>query len=212
MRSVTFYSKTLPMTIVVVFFMLIITCTSTLKKRTGNKNRVSTNNALTPKRDLIITGQKGYKYFDNNGKEIKPQVEYEVVYNLRDVRSDKNSYYLVLIEPVNTKDNRFKLNVKSVIYDLIKKSGKEISINIFDNKKALELYKNSNYLSSNQKYDIDNSNYYAFVAVHTIAQYTGVIFTNMYGENEGSQFSIDFYPAADKNVSAVASHIEHIDL
>jgi hypothetical protein len=155
--------------------------------------------------------------YEYNGHKVaprpkRPKIPYKIVYTLNNVRSDKKPYYLILINPIDLSSNDFKMDVAGVFDDIRVKNGEEISIEIFDDEQALELFSRSNYLGINYELDLDNSKDYKLVAIHTIAQYTGVAFKNMRGESEGSQISVDFFPVANKNVKEVARYIDHLDL
>ena len=102
----------------------------------------------------------------------EPLIKYEIQEDLTTViRYDKAPSYFVLIDKVNLKNDSFVNEIERVINKIVSEKGGKINIDFFDDKKALELYYNSNYGINIGK--LLNKSENNLLAQHSIASFSG---------------------------------------
>jgi hypothetical protein len=92
-------------------------------------------------------------------------------------RYDKGKEYLVLIEEVNLKSD-FKDKIKDIIRQIVKEKGKKISVVIFDNPQALDLYYNTWVRLAKTTPDTPQEK--LLKVRHNIASFSGELETGLY--------------------------------
>lgn len=116
----------------------------------------------------------------NNKEEQNTQsseVKYQVIYSIQK-RYDGGISYYVLIDPVDLSKPTFIEDVKYITNKLIREKGKKISIEIFDNRDALELaYKQYGDMSLERPLTESEN---MWQGTHYIAGYGGELETGFY--------------------------------
>lgn len=140
---------------------------------------------------------------ENNQPEIKIP-KYEVVYEIKGKRYDGGINYIILVDPVNIKDDIFKEDIKNITKQLVKDKGSKISIDILDDKKTLELYNESHYgkgtldrILTKQEMDM--------VGLHLVASFSGQLETMIYSN------SLAFFPGTFTDNPKVGKYVQTIE-
>ena len=103
----------------------------------------------------------------------EPLIKYEIQEDLTTViRYDKAPSYFVLIDKVNLKNNDFIAEIERVINKIVSEKGGKITIDFFDNKKALDLYYKSHYVTNTLGRSLNTSEN-GLLAPHHIVLFSG---------------------------------------
>ncbi|MFD0050599.1 hypothetical protein ACFVHQ_14900 [Actinomycetes bacterium NPDC127524] len=128
----------------------------------SSENQASTKNISLINKKEITSALK-------NKNQI-PKYNYKIVHKIVK-RVDGGASYYILINPVNVKNDHFKNIVKYIVKDLVHKNGGKISVEIYDNSRALDLhYKLYGDMSLER---VLNKNEYIFVGNHHVAGFSG---------------------------------------
>ena len=131
----------------------------------------------------------------------EPLIKYEIQEDLTTVvRYDKAPSYFVLIDKVNLKNNDFITEIERVINKIVSEKGGKINIDFFDDKKALELYYNSNYGINIGK--LLNKSENNLLAQHSIASFSGENSADMHYN------TLYIFPAASKDNPNVGKYVK----
>ena len=131
----------------------------------------------------------------------EPLIKYEIQEDLTTViRYDKAPSYFVLIDKVNLKKDSFLTEIERVINKIVSEKGGKITIDFFDNKKALELYYNSNYGINIGK--LLNKSENNLLAQHSIASFSGENSADMHYN------TLYIFPAASKDNPNVGKYVK----
>ena len=131
----------------------------------------------------------------------EPLIKYEIQEDLTTViRYDKAPSYFVLIDKVNLKNDSFVNEIERVINKIVSEKGGKITIDFFDNKKALELYYNSNYGINIGK--LLNKSENNLLAQHSIASFSGENSADMHYN------TLYIFPAASKDNPNVGKYVK----
>ena len=131
----------------------------------------------------------------------EPLIKYEIQEDLTTViRYDKAPSYFVLIDKVNLKNDSFVTEIERVINKIVSEKGGKITIDFFDNKKALELYYNSNYGINIGK--LLNKSENNLLAQHSIASFSGENSADMHYN------TLYIFPAASKDNPNVGKYVK----
>ena len=131
----------------------------------------------------------------------KPLIKYEIQEDLTTViRYDKAPSYFVLIDKVNLKNDSFVNEIERVINKIVSEKGGKITIDFFDDKKALELYYNSNYGINIGK--LLNKSENNLLAQHSIASFSGENSADMHYN------TLYIFPAASKDNPNVGKYVK----
>ena len=131
----------------------------------------------------------------------KPLIKYEIQEDLTTViRYDKAPSYFVLIDKVNLKNDSFVTEIERVINKIVSEKGGKITIDFFDDKKALELYYNSNYGINIGK--LLNKSENNLLAQHSIASFSGENSADMHYN------TLYIFPAASKDNPNVGKYVK----
>ena len=131
----------------------------------------------------------------------EPLIKYEIQEDLTTViRYDKAPSYFVLIDKVNMKNDSFVTEIERVINKIVSEKGGKITIDFFDNKKALELYYNSNYGINIGK--LLNKSENNLLAQHSIASFSGENSADMHYN------TLYIFPAASKDNPNVGKYVK----
>lgn len=131
----------------------------------------------------------------------EPLIKYEIQEDLTTViRYDKAPSYFVLIDKVNLKNDSFLTEIERVINKIVSEKGGKITIDFFDNKKALELYYNSNYGINIGK--LLNKSENNLLAQHSIASFSGENSADMHYN------TLYIFPAASKDNPNVGKYVK----
>ena len=131
----------------------------------------------------------------------EPLIKYEIQEDLTTViRYDKAPSYFVLIDKVNLKNDSFVTEIERVINKIVSEKGGKITIDFFDDKKALELYYNSNYGINIGK--LLNKSENNLLAQHSIASFSGKNSADMHYN------TLYIFPAASKDNPNVGKYVK----
>lgn len=131
----------------------------------------------------------------------EPLIKYEIQEDLTTViRYDKAPSYFVLIDKVNLKNDSFVTEIERVINKIVSEKGGKITIDFFDDKKALELYYNSNYGINIGK--LLNKSENNLLAQHSIAYFSGENSADMHYN------TLYIFPAASKDNPNVGKYVK----
>ena len=131
----------------------------------------------------------------------EPLIKYEIQEDLTTViRYDKAPSYFVLIDKVNLKNDSFVTEIERVINKIVSEKGGKINIDFFDDKKALELYYNSNYGINIGK--LLNKSENNLLAQHSIAFFSGENSADMHYN------TLYIFPAASKDNPNVGKYVK----
>ena len=129
-------------------------------------------------------------------------IPYTVVQTVPNKRYDKGTKYYVFIAPVNISNDTFKEDVKAIIAKMVAENGDKISINIFDNKDALDvIYKQY----GNNTGDIRTAAEDNLVALHEVAGFSGELSTDQYFN------TLHFFPNAFTTTPKVGKYVGTIE-
>ncbi|AVM49539.1 hypothetical protein [Capnocytophaga sp. oral taxon 878] len=131
----------------------------------------------------------------------EPLIKYEIQEDLTTViHYDKAPSYFVLIDKVNLKNDSFVTEIERVINKIVSEKGGKITIDFFDNKKALELYYNSNYgINIGELLNKSENN---LLAQHSIASFSGENSADMHYN------TLYIFPAASKDNPNVGKYVK----
>lgn len=135
--------------------------------------------------------------------ETIPTIKYEILHETIK-RYDKAPSYFVLIDEVNLSNDKFKEDIKNLINKIVTEKGAKISIDILDNKNALELFYKSHY-GANTLGRILNKSELAQLEKHSVASFSGELETDMYPN------TLYFFPSASKSTAKVGKYVEIIE-
>ena len=131
----------------------------------------------------------------------EPLIKYEIQEDLTTViRYDKAPSYFVLIDKVNLKNDSFVNEIERVINKIVSEKGGKINIDFFDDKKALELYYNSNYGINIGK--LLNKSENNLLAQHSIASFSGENSADMHYN------TLYIFPSASKDNPNVGKYVK----
>ena len=131
----------------------------------------------------------------------EPLIKYEIQEDLTTVvRYDKAPSYFVLIDKVNLKNDSFVTEIERVINKIVSEKGGKINIDFFDDKKALELYYNSNYGINIGK--LLNKSENNLLAQHSIASFSGENSADMHYN------TLYIFPSASKDNPNVGKYVK----
>ena len=131
----------------------------------------------------------------------EPLIKYEIQEDLTTViRYDKAPSYFVLIDKINLKNDSFVNEIERVINKIVSEKGGKITIDFFDDKKALELYYNSNYGINIGK--LLNKSENNLLAQHSIAFFSGENSSDMHYN------TLYIFPAASKDNPNVGKYVK----
>lgn len=135
--------------------------------------------------------------------ETIPTIKYEILHETVK-RYDKAPSYFVLIDEVDLSNDKFKDDIKNLINKIVTEKGAKISIDILDNKNALELFYKSHY-GANTLGRILNKSELAQLEKHSIASFSGELETDMYPN------TLYFFPSASKSTAKIGKFVEIIE-
>lgn len=131
----------------------------------------------------------------------EPLIKYEIQEDLTTViRYDKAPSYFVLIDKVNLKNDSFVNEIERVINKIVSEKGGKINIDFFDDKKALELYYNSNYGINIGK--LLNKSENNLLAQHSIVSFSGENSADMHYN------TLYIFPSASKDNPNVGKYVK----
>ena len=104
---------------------------------------ITTSNEVSEDTDIAIMIGKDYSLptdveITEDDKKDNPEINYEIIRTLMNIRLDGGITYYVLIDPIDLSDDTFKDNIKKIIRKVVEEKGKKISIEIFDKRSSLE--------------------------------------------------------------------------
>ena len=132
----------------------------------------------------------------------EPLIKYEIQEDLTTViRYDKAPSYLVLIDKVNLKNNDFIAEIERVINKIVSEKGGKINIDFFDNKKTLEFYYKSHYVTNTLGRSLNTSEN-NLLAQHSIASFSGENSADMHYN------TLYIFPSASKDNPNVGKYVK----
>lgn len=132
----------------------------------------------------------------------KPLIKYEIQEDLTTViRYDKAPSYFVLIDKVNLKNNSFVTEIERVINKIVSEKGGKINIDFFDNKKILEFYYKSHYVTNTLGRSLNTSEN-NLLAQHSIASFSGENSADMHYN------TLYIFPSASKDNPNVGKYVK----
>ena len=122
---------------------------------------------------VIKTEENAREQEPATAQKEEPLIKYEIQEDLTTViRYDKAPSYFVLIDKVNLKNDSFVNEIERVINKIVSEKGGKITIDFFDDKKALELYYKSHYVTNTLGRSL-NASENGLLAPHHIALFSG---------------------------------------
>lgn len=183
-------------TVVTLFIVGMVVSNKIDKTATINKQKEENKTEQTEKKSENI--------IDKTAKiETIPIIKYEILKEVI-IRYDKATSYFVLIDEVNLSNDKFKEEIKNLINKIVTEKGTKVSIEILDNKNALELMYKSHY-GANTLGRILNKSELAQLEIHSIASFSGELETDMYLN------TLYFFPSASKNSQKVGKYSEIVE-
>ena len=132
----------------------------------------------------------------------EPLIKYEIQEDLTTViRYDKAPSYFVLIDKVNLKNDSFVTEIERVINKIVSEKGGKINIDFFDNKKTLEFYYKSHYVT-NTLGRVLNKSEMSLLAQHNIASFSGENSVDMHYN------TLYIFPAASKDTPNIGKYVK----
>ena len=132
----------------------------------------------------------------------EPLIKYEIQEDLTTViRYDKAPSYFVLIDKVNLKNDSFVAEIERVINKIVSEKGKKINIDFFDNKKTLEFYYKSHYVTNTLGRSLNTSEN-NLLAQHSIASFSGENSADMHYN------TLYIFPSASKDNPNVGKYVK----
>jgi hypothetical protein len=129
---------------------------------------------------------------------------YQIKHKIANHRADGGSTYFVLIPTVDLSNESFKADIKAMIKDVVRRNGKKISIDIYDDANVLDLYYRShsgiNTLGRVRTKAEQNSGTY-----HNVASFDGQLSTGFYKN------TLYFFPGAFKKTPKVGEYVETVE-
>lgn len=172
-------------TLVVIVSIILVVCSlcgmCTFISSLGNSNR--STNQLSTKKDT-----------DKDLNIVKTETH----------RFDKAPSYYVLVSPMDYSNADFKIDVKVLVKKIVQEKGMKVSINIFDNEEALDLYYKSQY-GTNSLGRILDKNELNLLASHNIASFDGELDTYIYPN------SLSFFPSSNKDNKINGKYFEIVE-
>ncbi len=155
-------------------------------------------------KDSIVEKESvGSDEVNDEKSEVKAR-NYEIIYELSDVRYDEGKTYYVLVDTIDLGNDDFKEIIKSIIDDIVGKKGGKISVELFTDKEALDLVYNSHYGNNTlgetlteEEMDKTGKSY--------IAMFDGQLEMGMYLN------TLSFFPATFVDNPEVGKYIETIE-
>ena len=150
---------------------------------------------------VIKTEENAREQEPATAQKEEPLIKYEIQEDLTTViRYDKAPSYFVLIDKVNLKNDSFVNEIERVINKIVSEKGGKITIDFFDDKKALELYYNSNYGINIGK--LLNKSENNLLAQHSIASFSGENSADMHYN------TLYIFPSASKDNPNVGKYVK----
>ena len=132
----------------------------------------------------------------------EPLIKYEIQEDLTTViRYDKAPSYFVLIDKVNLKNDSFVAEIERVINKIVSEKGGKINIDFFDNKKTLEFYYKSHYVTNTLGRSLNTSEN-NLLAQHSIASFSGENSADMHYN------TLYIFPSASKDNPNVGKYVK----
>ena len=132
----------------------------------------------------------------------EPLIKYEIQEDLTTViRYDKAPSYFVLIDKVNLKNDSFVTEIERVINKIVSEKGGKINIDFFDNKKTLEFYYKSHYVTNTLGRSLNTSEN-NLLAQHSIASFSGENSADMHYN------TLYIFPSASKDNPNVGKYVK----
>lgn len=180
---------------IIVLFVVGMAVSNDIDKTT------STNNKEANK--TVQTASKSETEEASEEIETIPAIKHEILHETVK-RYDKAPSYFVLIDEVDLSNDKFKYDIKNLINKIVTEKGAKISINILDDKNALELFYKSHY-GANILGRILNKSELAQLEKHSIASFNGELETEMYSN------TLYFFPSASKSTAKIGKFVEIIE-
>ena len=150
---------------------------------------------------VIKTEENAREQEPATAQKEEPLIKYEIQEDLTTViRYNKAPSYFVLIDKVNLKNDSFVTEIERVINKIVSEKGGKITIDFFDDKKALELYYNSNYGINIGK--LLNKSENNLLAQHSIASFSGENSADMHYN------TLYIFPAASKDTPNIGKYVK----
>jgi len=183
--------------IVIVLLIIGMTVSNDIDKTAStNKQKEETKSeqTVTKSEDKIVETEE---------VEIIPTIKYEILHETIK-RYDKAPSYFVLIDEVNLSNDNFKEDIKNLINKIVTEKGGKISIDILDNKNAIDLFYKSHY-GANTLGRILNKSELAQLEKHSVASFSGELDTDMYPN------TLYIFPSASESTTKVGKYVEIIE-
>jgi hypothetical protein len=182
------------LTVIAIFFLLSNAIMSMGKNATHNSQEIASDNKLLQEQEVKP---------ENKQEEERP-LKHEIVYVESKVRHDSGKSFYVLIDPVDISSKDFKESIKSLVRSVAnRENNKKVSVLIFDQKSALELYYKQYVELSLGRVRTEAESEDA--SIHIVATYDGDLETMLYRN------SLSFFPSASSKHPVVGRHVETIE-
>lgn len=169
----------------------------------NNIDKTTSTNKEENKTEQTVSGSETEAKEATEEIETIPTIKHEILHETVK-RYDKAPSYFVLIDEVDLSNDKFKDEIKNLINKIVTEKGAKISIDILDNKNALELFHKSHY-GANTLGRILNKSELAQLEKHSVASFSGELETDMYLN------TLYFFPSASKSTSKVGKFVEIVE-
>jgi hypothetical protein len=140
--------------------------------------------------------------------EIKPikrnKLDYQIIYELNDHRADGGKSLFVFINKVDLSSSNFKDAIKLTIDDIVKKKGRNISIDFINNRQVLDLFYRSHY-GKNELGRILTKSEDSKLGSSLIASFSGEFKNYLYYN------TLDFFPGNVDDDSTLSKYVESVE-
>ena len=151
---------------------------------------------------VIKTEENAREQEPATAQKEEPLIKYEIQEDLTTViRYDKAPSYFILIDKVNLKNDSFVTEIERVINKIVSEKGGKINIDFFDNKKTLEFYYKSHYVTNTLGRSLNTSEN-NLLAQHSIASFSGENSADMHYN------TLYIFPSASKDNPNVGKYVK----
>lgn len=169
---------------------------------------VSTDNAGNTSETITLNIKKVTKISENTesvastGNPTIEAFDYEIIYTF-ETRTDGGKSYLALIDPIDLSNDNFKTSIKKTIDKMVKEKGSKISVDILDDREALETdYK---YYGPDMTKNPRTEDGRQMLAIHLVASFDGELGTNAHNNQ------LSFFPATFTDNPTVGKYVGNLE-
>lgn len=184
------------------WFIILIVCLGLIivGSLAPNEPKQKTKKEVVNNQNIEIIDNKDSTKLD----EEKSKLNYQIVYEIDDIRYDGGKNYYVLIDRVDLSNPEFKDKIKRMIDEIVELKGEKISVDFLDNNDYLDLYYKSQYgkMTLGRILTKDEQEK---IGLSLIASYSGQLSTEIYLN------SLAFFPGAFTDNPLVGKYVESVE-